>query len=583
MRQLTSTPPGANALTGISERFNMRQLTNAQVFRWSVIVALALAVMMPVGLIVYQSFLDGPFFSPESKASLSAFQYVFSDPGFYDAMRATVILCLGTVLIAVPLGGLLSFALTRTDLKFRGFIESMVLVPIFLSSIVLAFGYTVSLGPSGFASQWALQLFGVVPWDIYGLAGITVLCGLTHVPHAYLYVSSAMRNLPSDLEEAARTTGASIWRVSLDVTLPMVLPSMVFCTALIVMLGFEMFGMPLVLGDPNGITVLTTYIYKLTTLFGEPSYHLMAVVAIVLVAVTLPLVYFQRRLLKTSRKYAAIGGKGGRATRLRLGRSAQVLALSLIGLWLLAAVILPIGGIALRAFVDAWGQGVTYSDHLTLVHFRELLEVPSLFHGIINSILIATVGGAFAVVLYLMVGLAGHRWQGLGLAILDYSVLLPRALPGLIVGLAFFWAYLFIPILTPLRPTLFSLLSAYIIVGLSYGLRLIQATLLQVGAELEESARTCGASITRAWRDIVIPIIRPGLIGAWVLIMIIFLREYATGVYLMSSGTEVIGSLIVSMLATGAIDLIAALSFISVILTAVGLAVALRFGAKIHD
>lgn len=561
----------------------MRQLNNAEVFRWSVIAALVISVMTPVGLIVYQSLLDGPFFSPESKASFAAFHYIFTDPSFYTALKTTAILSLGTVLIALPLGGLLAFLLTRTDLKYRTFVESMVLVPIFLSSIVVAFGYTVSLGPSGFASLWVQKYIGFVPWNIYSLFGITVLCGLTHVPHAYLYVSSAMRNLPSDLEEAARTAGASIWRVSLDVTLPMVMPSLVFCTALIVMLGFEMFGLPLVLGDPNGVTVLTTYIYKLTTLFGTPSYHLMAVVAMVLVAVTLPLVYFQRRLLKTSRKYAAIGGKGSRTTRLRLGVSGQVIALTLIGLWLLSAVVLPIGGIALRAFVDAWGQGVNYSDHLTLIHFRELLDVPSLYRGIVNSILIATVGGAIAVFLYLLVGLAGFRWYGAGLALLDYSVLLPRALPGLIVGLAFFWAYLFIPFLTPLRPTLFSLLSAYIIVGLSYGLRLIQATLLQVGAELEESARTCGASITRAWRDIVIPIIRPGLVGAWVLIMIIFLREYATGVYLMSNGTEVIGSLIVSMLATGAIDLIAALSFVSVFLTAVGLAVALRFGAKIHD
>jgi iron(III) transport system permease protein len=561
----------------------MRQFQNAEVFRWSVIAALAVAVMTPVGLIVYQSLLDGPFFNTESQASLSAFQYVFNDPSFWDALKTTGILSFGALFIAVPLGALLAFILTRTDLKFRRFVESMVLVPIFLSSIVLAFGYTVSLGPSGFASLWMQKHLGFVPWNIYSLFGITVLSGLTHVPHAYLYVSSAMRNLPSDLEEAARTTGAGIWRVSIDVTLPMVLPSLVFCAALLVMLGFEMFGLPLVLGDPNGVTVLTTYIYKLTTLLGSPSYHLMAVVAMVLVAITLPLVYFQRRLLKTSRKYAAIGGKGGRATRLRLGPGGQVVALSLIGLWLVTAVVLPIGGISLRAFVDAWGQGVNYADHLTLVHFTELLEVPSLYHGIVNSVLIATVGGALAVFLYLLVGLAGFRWQGAGLAVLDYSVLLPRALPGLIVGLAFFWAYLFIPVLTPLRPTLFSLLSAYIIVGLSYGLRLIQATLLQVGAELEESARTCGASITRAWRDIVIPIIRPGLMGAWVLIMIIFLREYATGVYLMSSGTEVIGSLIVSMLASGAVDLIAALSFISVFLTAVGLAVALRFGAKIHD
>lgn len=578
-----SRPMEISSANGSARTTSMGRLHNAQVFRWAVIAALLLAVSMPVGLIVYQSMLDGPFFSEQSRASLSAFQYVFSDPSFYGALKATTILSLGTVAIALPGGGLLAFALTRTDLRFRGFIETMALVPIFLSSIVLAFGYTVSLGPSGFVSRWANAILGTVPWDIYGLLGITVLCGVTHVPHAYLYVSSAMRNLPSDLEEAARTTGASVWRVSLDVTLPMVLPALVFCTALIVMLGFEMFGLPLVLGDPNGITVLTTYIYKLTTLFGEPSYHLMAVVAVVLVAITLPLVYFQRRLLKSSRKYAAIGGKGARASRLRLGRGGQVVALGVIGLWMLAAVILPIGGIVLRAFVDAWGEGVNYLDHFTLIHFKELLDVPSLFHGIVNSVVIAVLGGAFAVFLYLLVCLAGHRWQGIGLAVLDYSVLLPRALPGLIVGLAFFWAYLFVPFLTPLRPTLFSLLSAYIIVGLSYGLRLIQATLLQVGAELEESARVCGATVGRTWRDVVIPIIRPGLVGAWVLIMIIFLREYATGVYLMSSGTEVIGSLIVSMLATGAIDLIAALSFISVVLTAIGLAVALRFGAKIHD
>jgi iron(III) transport system permease protein len=82
---------------------------------------------------------------------------------------------------------------------------------------------------------------------------------------------------------------------------------------------------------------------------------------------------------------------------------------------------------------------------------------------------------------------------------------------------------------------------------------------------------------------VVIPIVRPGLTGAWALIMIIFLREYATGVYLMSAGTEVIGSLMVSLLQTGAMDLIAALAFISIVLTAVGLTLALRLGARIHD
>lgn len=561
----------------------IRHRGDANLYRIITIGLLAIVVMAPVGLIIYQSFLDGPFFSPRSVLSLSAYGYVLTDPMFWEALWTTTIFAFGMVAIAVPLGGLLAFLLTRTDIRFKRTLEILVLVPMFISSIVLAFGYTVSVGPSGFVSMWMRSVFGFVPWNLYSLPGIILIAGLSHVPHVYLYVSAAMRNLPSDLEEAARTSGASIWQVSRDVTLPMVLPALIFAAALNLLLGFETFGIPLVLGDPNGILVLTTYIYKLTTLFGVPTYQLMAVVAVVLILITLPLVFFQRRLLRNSRRYAALGGKGARTTRLRLGTKGQTIALSIIGLWLFVSVILPIGGITVRAFVSAWGQGISLWDHLTLANFDRLLSVPSLSRGIVNTLLLSVVGGAVAVFLYLLIDLAGHRNTGHSNTVLDYIVLLPRALPGLVIGLAFFWVFLFVPFLTPLRPTLIALFVAYMIVGLSYGLRLLQGTLIQVAPELEESARTTGATIGRTWRDVVIPIVRPGLAGAWALIMIIFLREYATGVYLMGAGTEVVGSLMVTLLQTGAMDTIAALAFISIIMTAAGLTLALRLGAKIHD
>jgi iron(III) transport system permease protein len=561
----------------------MPQTGNAGTFRVIVIGLLALGVLAPVGLIIYQSFLNAAFFSPRAQLSFDAFKYVFSDPSFYKALGTTTLFAFGMVAIAVPLGGLLSFLITRTDIRFKRTLEILVLVPMFISSIVLAFGYTVSVGPSGFLSILFQNVFGFVPWNIYGLPGMIVIAGLSHVPHVYLYVSAAMRNLPSDLEEAARTSGASIWQVLRDVTLPMVLPSLIFVAALNVLLGFETFGIPLVLGDPNGIVVLTTYIYKLTTLFGAPTYQLMAVVAVVLLLITLPLVWVQRKLLRNARRYAALGGKGARVASLKLGRKGQIAALSIIGLWLFVSVVLPIGGITVRAFVDAWGQGINLLDQLTLGNFENLFKIDALARGIVNTLLLAIVGGAVAVGIYLLVGLAGHRNTGFSNTVLDYIVLLPRALPGLVIGLAFFWVFLFVPFLTFLRPTLVSLFIAYVIVGLSYGLRLLQGTLIQVAPELEESARTTGATIWQGWRDIVIPIVRPGLVGAWALIMIIFLREYATGVYLMSAGTEVIGSLMVSMLATGAMNTIAALALISIVLTGAGLGLALRLGAKIHD
>jgi iron(III) transport system permease protein len=556
---------------------------NASLYRRIVIGLLAIAVLAPVGLIIYQSFLTAAFFSPRARFGLDAYAYVFTDRNFYKALGTTAVFSFGMVAIAVPLGGLLAFLVTRTDIKGKRLLEILVLVPMFISSIVLAFGYTVSVGPTGFVSLFVRGVLGFVPWNIYSLPGMILIAGLSHVPHVYLYVSSAMRNLPSDLEEAARTTGASIWQVSRDVTLPMVLPALIFAAALNILLGFETFGIPLVLGDPNGIMVLTTYIYKLTTLFGTPTYQLMAVVAVVLILITLPLVWMQRKLLRNARKYAAMGGKGARVATLKLGTSGQVIALSIIGFWLFVSVVLPIGGIAVRAFVDAWGEGVNLWDQLTFSNFDRMFEVPSLVRGIVNTVLLSVVGGAVAVGIYLMVGLAGHRNWGLSNTVLDYIVLLPRALPGLVIGLAFFWVFLFVPLLTPLRPTLVSLFIAYVVVGLSYGLRLLQGTLIQVAPELEESARTTGATIGRTWKDVVIPIVRPGLAGAWALIMIIFLREYATGVYLMGAGTEVIGSLMVSLLQTGAMNTIAALSLISIVLTGAGLALALRLGAKIHD
>lgn len=556
---------------------------NANLYRNIVIALLAIAVLAPVGLIIYQSFLTGPFFSKRASFGLDAYHYVFTDKAFYRALGTTAIFSFGMVAIAVPLGGLLAFLITRTDILGKRLLEILVLVPMFISSIVLAFGYTVSVGPTGFVSLFVRDIIGAVPWNIYSLPGMILIAGLSHVPHVYLYVSSAMRNLPSDLEEAARTTGASIWQVSRDVTLPMVLPALIFAASLNILLGFETFGIPLVLGDPNGIMVLTTYIYKLTTLFGTPTYQLMAVVAVVLILITLPLVWMQRKLLRNAKKYAAMGGKGARVSTLKLGTSGQAIALSIIGFWLFVSVLLPIGGIAVRAFVDAWGEGVNLWDHLTIANFDRMLEVPSLTRGIINTIILSVFGGAAAVAIYLAVGLAGHRNWGFSNTVLDYIVLLPRALPGLVIGLAFFWVFLFVPLLTPLRPTLVSLFVAYVVVGLSYGLRLLQGTLIQVAPELEESARTTGATIGRTWKDVVIPIVRPGLAGAWALIMIIFLREYATGVYLMGAGTEVIGSLMVSLLQTGAMNTIAALSLISIVLTGAGLALALRLGAKIHD
>jgi iron(III) transport system permease protein len=513
---------------------------------------------------------------------IGAFEFIFADSDFWDSFKNSIVIAGAMALIAVPLGGILAFLVVRTDLPGRGWIEPLLLVPVFVSPMVLAFGYVVAAGPVGFYSVWVNSIIGFVPWNVYSLTGIAIIAGLTHVPHVYLYSSSALKSLGSDVEEAARMAGSSPFQVAKDVSLPMVMPSLLFSGVLVFFLGFELFGLPLVLGDPEGHLVLATYLFKLTNKLGTPSYHLMAAVAVCIVAMTFPLVMLQRYLLRNAGKYVTVKGKAGRQRPLPLGRWRWVAAVILF-LWLFITVFAPLSGIALRAFVTNWGEGVNLADVATLDNFKEVFNQPTLVRGIWNTVLVGVVGGGLAVVCYAAIALATHRRPDGWSRFIDYLVLVPRAVPGLLAGLAFLWVFLFFPPLSPLRSTIFSVWLAYTVVWIAYGTRLVSASLLQVGPELEEAGRSVGATRARVSRDVTLPLVRYGLLASWLLVFMIFEREYSTGVYLLGPGTEVIGSLLVSLWGTGGADMVAALSLINVVLVALGLAVALRFGVNLHD
>ena len=175
--------------------------------RGVVVLITALAIYVPLSFIIIQSFLSAPFFSPSKVFSLDAFRFIFADSDFYKALKSGFILAFGLAAIAIPLGGMLAFLMIRTDLPGRRWIEPLILVPIFVSPMVLGFGYVVAAGPVGFFSTWAQSLLGFVPWNVYSLTSIVIIAGLTHVPHAYLHLVGAAAG--SDVEEAARVTGAS--------------------------------------------------------------------------------------------------------------------------------------------------------------------------------------------------------------------------------------------------------------------------------------------------------------------------------------------------------------------------------------
>lgn len=551
-------------------------------FRLPVVAIMAATVMLPLSIIAYQSVLSEPFFMGGGALTLDSFRYIFSDPGFWTALQNSFGVATGMVVVALPCGAVLAYLLVRTDLPARWLLEPLVLVPMLIPSIVLGFGYVVAVGPAGFYTQIAREWLGFAPWNVYSPATITVLAGLSMVPYVYIYLSTALRSLGSDIEEAARVAGAHPLRVALDVSLPMIFPAVAFSMVLIFFIGLELFGLPLVLGSPNGFDVLAVYLYKLTNLLGVPSYHLMAAVVMCLIAMTIPLVFLQRLFLRRAERYVSVRGKGNRSRPVPLGRWRWPI-FAIVAAWITVTALVPLSGIVIRSFVSHWGVGVNLIEAFTLDTMRQILTDAVMLRGIVNSVLIGVVGGALAVACYTLVALATHRRHDGLSRFVDYLVLVPRGLPGLVAGLAFLWVFLFFPPLAPLRSTLFSVWLAYTVVWLAYGMRLISTSLVQIGKEVEEAARSCGAPQGRTIRDVTLPLARNGLLASWLLIFLMFEREYATGVYLLTSGTEVIGTLLVTLAETGAMDRASALSLVNVVIIGIGLGIALRFGVKIHD
>ncbi len=386
-----------------------------------VVALLAMAILYPIGLVIYQSLLDNPFFQPGTKWSVFGYEFVFSDPEFWIAVRNSVEISVGMTLIAVPAGGLLAFIMTRTDVPFRRVVEGFILTPLFISPMILAFGYVVAAGPVGIFSIWTESVLGFVPWYLYSKFTFILIAGLTHVPHAYIYASAALQNLGSDVEEAARVSGAGPARVALTVSLPMITPSLLFSAVLIFFMGFEMFGLALILGDPEGITVIATYLYKLTNVLGAPSYQLMAAVVVFMLAVTLPLVWIQRRLLRSANRFISVKGKAAAQRPLSLGAWRWV-AFAAIILWMVVTVIVPVSGLVLRSVLSTWGQGISIFEVMTLDHFRQLFNFPQITRAMTNTLLMATIGGAAAVAVYAVVALAVGRKTDGASKLVDYIV-----------------------------------------------------------------------------------------------------------------------------------------------------------------
>ena len=528
-------------------------------------------VLPAIGVVVGMLLILGPFLATIIRSllywdadgvsvSLQNFSALFNDARFYQAVGNTLIAGFGATILSCLMGFTLAWIVARTDVPGRSWFETLNLVPFFLSPYVGAVSWIYLAAPhSGILTNLAKSVGLSIDFvNIYSIGGVIWVLSLFYTPYVYLFVIAPMRTMDAALEDAARVHGASFWYTLRHITIPLLMPALMSGALVVFVTSAGLFDVPLALASTKGIRTMPTEIFSLVQYpsdFGRAaSFGVVVLTATVLLAI------WQRSYLG-KRRYEIVTGKGYRPRTVQLRPLGRFAALTLEVVYIGGGVVLPVVALLMVSFSSIWTGSFRWAT-VTLANYKYVLFNYSLTQqAIVNSLTLATIGATLGVIMSLMQAYYLNRGPKRGRTLVDAILSLPLGIPGIILGLGF----LILAIRTPLYSTLTIILIAYIARFFPLATRGLSAMFLAINLELEQSARASGASWLQTMRYVMLPLLKPAIIAAWLMLFVIFIRELGATILLYAQGTETISVALV-ILSERSFGFVAALAVIQLVM-----------------
>ena len=491
-----------------------------------------------------------------------------ADPAVTEAAINSLVSAFLSGALAVVVGTGFALLLERTDLPGRRALRILALSPLLMPPFVGAIAWLSLLGPASSLNTWWAARFGGPLWNLYGGDGVIFLLTVHGYPIVMLIVTAALRRVPADLEQAARITGASPLRTMCEVTLPLLRPAMLSSFTLVSVSNLADFGIPSIVGLPERYVTLSTLVYRFLQ-SGTVDDPLAVVSAIGLVLLAIALAGVVVDLLRAKTR-VELDAQAAQAAPLPLGRLRIPVAVATAAV-VVAATILPLVTLTIQALLPAPGVPLT-AETVTLASFERALTASGTLTGVANSLMLATLAALICGVLGLAIGTLVTRTRARGNAALLGISLLPQAIPGLVIAVA--WL-----VLAPrigLQNTPWIILCAYLTSFLALVVQSVTAPLSSTSVSAEEAARVSGASRLRALWDISSRMAIPAAISGAVLVALTAVRELTLSVLLLSPGSQTLGVVIFNLQQAGAYNASSALSLIVALVGLAGLGITAR-------
>lgn len=527
-----------------------------------ILILVVLLTLLPSVRLIIEAFKDWQL------GSSSTFVNVMQNPSTWRAFWNSIYTSILGTAIALGLGSLFAFTLTLTDIRAKAVLVFCFMLPMMIPPQVTALSWLQLTGPG----SPLLNSLGMAPplgspQPMYSPEGIALLLGIQHAPLVFLALRSSLINLPRDLIEAARMSGASQRHIWIDMILPLCKRGLIAGASIAFVSALGNFGIPAMLGIPASYYVLPTLIYQKMSGFGPSILSEIAALSVLIGVLALLGIALQQAMLK--RTQFNILGHSGRAQDFSLGKWKLLIE---IGLFLILIVILiaPLLALITSSFVPALGVPLSVGNFSFHAYYEMISRQGVTNRAFSNSFLLAT-SAAFS--LMLLATLLAYLTQHLShqsKSLINSMIDIPYALPGVVLAIA--CILLFVKPLPIINVTLYGTLGiifiAYLARFLSVSLKPIAASFSELDPSLEEAARIAGASTTRRLIDILLPLVAPAVFAGGLLVFLTSVNELTVSALLWSAGKETLGVLIFNLDQSGDSILASAISVLVVLMVA---------------
>jgi len=507
----------------------------------------------------------------------------------YTPLTHSMTIAVGTVLLALFIGGSLAWLVVRTDMPGRKLVNQLAVLPYIMPSWTLAQAWLVLFKNRtiGGAPGMFEFIFGISPpdWLSYGPVPIIICCALHYYTFFFLFVSAALMSIDSNLEEAGELMGASRWRILRKITIPLVLPALLSGFIMTFSKVMGTFGGPNILGSPINYYVVSTRLRGSLQAGDKADAFVLAIVLILFAMVTISL---NQRLVGTRRSYETIGGRGFVAQLSKL-RNMKKIFFAVVITFQLLVLLLPLGLLTYDTFLLRTGD---YSfSNLTLQNWigqpnplyndgePGVLLNPRVYKTAWNSIKLALYTAFFTALLGVLLGYAIVKGRGTRLAkLVDQLAYIPYVIPGIAFGAVYI--AMFARKIGPL-PSLYGTFALLVVVSVAkhipYSSRSGVSAMMQVGRELEEAAQVAGANVWQRFKRIIFPLTISGFVSGFLLTFITTMRELSLIILLVTRETQLLASLTMKYVEAGRDQMGNIIVLILVVITVTGNAIIGRF------